>query len=174
MQPHEQQAYELLITHKENIKQVLNIGVVSLPDATIRFLEKLNVNPKITYLEIFEENCKRVKLQRPDIHFVQGDVRNIKNLIHDKFDLIVWWHGPEHIYEHELVDTILNIESLLNTNGVIILGSPDGWLEQHNDDGNLHNDHYSGPDCNFYRSLNYEAHRVWDGSHWCSVAYKKV
>ena len=172
MQPHEYKAYELVISHKDNIKKVLNIGFVSLPDVTFRILNALNINPELTYLEIFDKNYERGKLQYPTINFVHGDVRNIKNLIHDKFDLIVWWHGPEHIYEHELVDTIANIETLLTTNGVIILGSPDGWQEQHNDDGNVHNDHYSGPDSDFYKSQNYEVYREW-APLWSLIAYKQ-
>jgi len=173
MQTHELKALELVTPHREHIKKVLNIGFVNLPDMSIRIAQSLGINPEFTYLEIFESNYERGKLQCPEHKFVHGDVRNIKNLIQDKFDLIVWWHGPEHIYEHELVETISNIESLLNDGGAIILGSPDGWLEQHNDDGNEHNDHFSGPDTAFYESLHYEVHREW-APLWCLIAYKKL
>jgi SAM-dependent methyltransferase len=171
--PHEQKAYELLIPHRETIKKVLNIGFVNLPDTSVRFAGSLNINPEFTHLEIFERNYENGKRQYPTHKFVNGDVRNIRNLIQDKFDLIVWWHGPEHIYENELVPTIINIESLLNDGGVVILGSPDGFQEQHNDDGNEHNDHFSGPDSEFYESLGYESHKVFVPP-MSLVAYKQV
>jgi hypothetical protein len=173
MQSHEQKAYELLIPHKDNIKSVLNIGFVNLPDASIRIVNALGIDPEFNHLEIFETNCENGKRQYPTHNFILGDVRNIKTLIQRKFDLIIWWHGPEHIYENELVPTITDIESLLNDNGVIILGSPDGWQEQYADDGNVHNDHVSGPDSDFYKSLNYTAYREW-APLWSLIAYKQV
>lgn len=180
LQGHEQTAYELLSNHKDKINSVLNIGIVNLPHKMheitpcVRLLEKNGINPKITHLEIFQRNCDIGKIKYPTHNFIQGDVRNIKNLVNEKFDLIFWWHGPEHIYEHELIPTISDIETFLNDGGVIILGSPDGWQEQHNDDGNIHNDHYSGPDTDFYKGIGYDVYRVWDDAFWSLVAYKKV
>ena len=53
MQSHEQKAYELLIPHKDNIKSVLNIGFVNLPDASIRIVNALGIDPEFNHLEIF-------------------------------------------------------------------------------------------------------------------------
>jgi hypothetical protein len=177
---HEQKAFDLLQNEKENIKNVLNIGIVNLPhkmyeiDTLVRVIQGLNINPNITHLEIFERNCQVGRSKYPNHSFINGDVRNIKELTNEKFDLIFWWHGPEHVYENELVKTITDIETKLNNNGVIILGSPDGWQEQHNDDGNIHNDHYSGPDTAFYESIGYDVYRVRVEPFWTLVAYKKI
>jgi len=172
-QLHEQKMYELLIPHKEHIKKVLNIGFVNLPDASVRVINALGINSEFTHLEIFETNFNSGKKQYPHHNFVLGDVRNIKNLLKDKFDLIVWWHGPEHIYEHELISTIAAIETLSNENGVIILGSPNGWQEQYGLDGNIHNDHVSGPDSDFYQNIGYESHVV-NVPPLAIVAYKVI
>lgn len=178
MQGHVKKAFELLIKDKEKIKNVLNIGIVNHPDKMYEkdtisiILDGLNIKPSVTHLEIFQRNCEVGRKKYPDHTFVNGDVRNIENLLNDKFDLIIWWHGPEHIYENELVDTISKIESLLTNDGIIILGSPNGWQEQHNDDGNVHNDHYSGPDTEFYQSLNYDVYKEWDDAFWSLIAYK--
>jgi hypothetical protein len=179
MQGHERKAFELLIPLKENIKKVLNVGIVNLPhkmyeiDTVVRILQHLNITPNVTHLEIFERNCEIGKQKYPTNKFVQGDVRNVQTLIQEKFDFIFWWHGPEHVYEHELIPTITALESLLEQGGVIILGSPNGWQEQHNEDGNIHNDHYSGPDTPFYQSLGYEVYKEWDDAFWSLIAYKR-
>lgn len=179
MKNHETKAYNLLLNDKENFKNVLNIGIVNLPDKMyeidtfVRIMQNLNINPSVTHLEIFKRNCDIGLSKYPNHRFINGDVRNILQLTNEKYDLIFWWHGPEHIYENELITTIQNVESLLNKNGVIILGSPDGWQEQHNDDGNIHNDHYSGPDTEFYKNLGYDVYRECD-TLWSLIAYKKI
>jgi len=45
-----------------------------------------------------------------------------------KYDIIFWWHGPEHIEKTQLKDTFEKIESL--SNKYIILGCPYGKYEQ--------------------------------------------
>ena len=170
-QLHEQRAYELVIPHKDQIHRVLNIGFVNLPEVSIRITEALGITPEFTHLEIFESNALRGQQQRPDHKIIHGDVRKILDLDLGTFDLIVWWHGPEHIYEHELVQALQDIETLLTPNGAVILGSPDGWQEQHDLDGNVHNDHLSGPDTAFYTSLGYASYAV-DVPPMSLVAYK--
>lgn len=180
MQGHERKAYELLIPYKELIKKVLNVGIVNQLhkmyeiDTVVRILQHLNITPDLTHLEIFERNVEVGKVKYPTNKFIHGDVRNVKNLVNDKYDFIFWWHGPEHVYEHELVETIANLESCLAPNGIIVLGSPNGWQEQHNEDGNIHNDHYSGPDTEFYQSQGYEVFKEWDDAFWSLIAFKKV
>lgn len=171
MQAHELEAVKVLEPHRGEIRRVLNIGFVSLPDAAVRIVEALGGTSEFTHLEIFPANLARGLAARPGDRFIQGDVREISGLDLGLFDLIVWWHGPEHIYPHELAPTIQSLEALVAPGGAIILGSPDGWQSQTNDDGNLHNDHVSGPDTEFYQSLGYQVHRVW-APLWSLVAYK--
>jgi hypothetical protein len=171
MQAHEQQAMELIRPYKDSIHRVLNIGFVSLPDATVRIVESLGITAEVLHLEIWAANLARGQQSRPEHLFLLGDVRQIPSLELGLFDLIVWWHGPEHIYPQELVQAIRGLEQSLTEQGHIILGSPDGWQAQTNDDGNQHNDHVSGPDTEFYQSLGYQVHRVW-APLWSLVAYK--
>ena len=48
----------------------------------------------IKYLKKFYENV------------IQGDVREIDKIISKFYDVIVWWHGPEHIEKEKLESTL--------------------------------------------------------------------
>ena len=47
-----------------------------------------------------------------------------KKNVSDKFDLVIWWHGPEHVEEENLANTLSNLERICNN--AVILGLPDG------------------------------------------------
>lgn len=81
---------------------------------------------KITVFEIFEENINYLKQIPWLTEVIHGDVRTIK--LENKYDIIFWWHGPEHIYEQDLPSVVNKLESYCNN--LIIMGCPWGRYEQ--------------------------------------------
>ena len=58
-------------------------------------------------------------------HVVEGDVREIDDLgLAVGYDVVMWFHGPEHIQRHEFEPTLAKLEDL--TVGLIVLGAPWG------------------------------------------------
>jgi hypothetical protein len=74
---------------------------------------------KIDILEIWPYNVDFLRAQNYSV--ILGDVRYIKNHIKQKYDVAVWWHGPEHIKKEELENTLKEIESI---SSLVVLGCP--------------------------------------------------
>ena len=75
---------------------------------------------------------------------VRGDVRFVESLFSGSgiiFDVVLWWHGPEHIDKWELGLTLEALES--KTNKMVILGCPFGKYPQDAVDGNIFEIHRS-------------------------------
>jgi len=93
---------------------------------------------KITMLEAFEENVNFLK-QIPWItNVIHGDVRYKE--IEEKFDIIFWWHGPEHVSEVELPIVVKKLESICNN--MVVMGCPWGIYEQNNNPYGSYNNPY--------------------------------
>ena len=86
---------------------------------TDRFLK---AGYKIDCLEIYEPNAEYWKTQKTFNNIIIGDVRNIDTLVKDKYDVVVWWHGPEHIPKVDVYQTFLKIEDI--TNELIVSAGP--------------------------------------------------
>jgi hypothetical protein len=92
-------------------------------------------------LEIWPENCAHYADSELVAHVVQGDVRDIDNLElpHSQYDIVMWWHGPEHVQADELDATIATLER--RAGRVVVLGSPWGKWPQGAYGGNPHEAH---------------------------------
>jgi hypothetical protein len=65
----------------------------------------------ITYIEIFEGY--REKFKNREYKIIAGDIREIDNVItNGEFDLICWFHGPEHIKNEEMPQTFDKLRKL--------------------------------------------------------------
>ena len=97
---------------------------------------------KVTVIEIFEANVAFLQEKFADykINIMQGDVRNVDNLVPtDMFDVCFWWHGPEHVSRGEVDDILARLER--QTKSLIVLGMPYGHYEQGSEYGNDHECH---------------------------------
>lgn len=99
---------------------------------------------EIDVLEIWEPNIKELlklnkkyKIFRNIIH---ADIMNngLENHL-GKYDVVMFWHGPEHIKPKFLPLLISKLESL--TKHFVIMASPIGQYEQGPVDGNEHETH---------------------------------
>jgi len=117
-------------------KSVLNVGA-----RTDRFdygKEFGKSGYEITVLEPFFQNVLFLRTV-PEIHnVIQGDVRNLNGFIEEEktFDIVFWWHGPEHVGESDLRNVLPELEKICNH--LIVLGCPWGDYPQ----GPLHNNPY--------------------------------
>jgi hypothetical protein len=180
--PHHYEFLKLLKQNDRylNIGSVLNVGMncdsgkLSQKDILeIVFFDELGVyDIDVTVVEAFAPYCENGPKKYPEFNFVNCDVVEVDKYVHRKFDLVLWWHGPEHIKEEFLVPTIKKLERL--SNKYVVLGSPEGWHEQGSDRDNHFDSHLSGPDSAFYRSLGYESYWVMDPVFKSTLAFKEI
>lgn len=113
---------------------------------------------KIVILEAFEENYKFLmeKFEARDSSYgvVWGKVQDVKKLQLGTFDVVFFWHGPEHLQESEIAPTLGNLEDICNH--VVVCGMPFGFYEQGPEYGNhfeVHQSHIYPP---FLERLGYK------------------
>lgn len=107
---------------------------------------------KVTLLEAWGPNCLKYK-NHPMIDGVINCTIQSFGVKH-RWDLTVWWHGPEHIKKEDLAPTIFNIESL--TGRLILLACPWGRYEEGEMHGNPFEVHRASLYEEDFRSLGYD------------------
>jgi len=125
-------------------KSVLNIGA-----RTSRFnygQEFREAGYNITVLEPFKPNVEYLRTLLWIHEVIQGDVRDLKVFKEreQKFDVVFWWHGPEHVIEEDMIKVIPELEKICNH--LVVLGCPWGHCPQgeiHNNPWEKHIGHYS-------------------------------
>lgn len=91
-----------------------------------------------------------------------------------KYDIVMWWHGPEHLLRDEIVYTLNHIERMANK--YVILACPWGKYEQGTTDGNIHENHTKHWYPQEFNRLGYKTNTIGKvdvpGSNL--LAYKKI
>lgn len=94
----------------------------------------------ITVLEIFPKNVDYLAGQGWWV--VCGNAQEAKKVLGDcVYDVVVWWHGPEHITKEELPDAIDGLWSLAKR--LLIVGCPEGKSPKGPESGNPYQAHKS-------------------------------
>jgi len=100
---------------------------------------------KIDVLEIFEPNVKALEImnRRWKIFnkIMLGDVRKVEEILQHRYDVIVFWHGPEHLDLLDFVPTMKKLEDFAKR--LLICGCPWGDYPQGPVKGNVHEKHVS-------------------------------
>jgi len=106
---------------KNYYKSILNIGAG--PNRFDYSDEFKQAGYDVTVMEYYQDNCDNLKISMPWLkNIICGDVKNIN--LSEKYDVVFWWHGPEHLLSDDISPTVMNLERLCNK--VIILGCPWG------------------------------------------------
>jgi len=94
---------------------------------------------KIDILEPFKGNCDyyRGVIGINKVH--QGTIQKFITPI--KYDIVFWWHGPEHVTKEDLEISLKNMESMAKF--LVVLGSPWGKNDQEQIYGNPLEKHVS-------------------------------
>jgi len=120
--------------------------------------EFLKKKYKIDILEVFEPNVLHLKKIEWIDNVFQEDVRKVDNSVRKKYDIVFWWHGPEHIEKKDLSTTLAKLEQL--SNHLVVCGCPWGEFEQ----GALYNNpnerHLSALLPEDFQKLNYQTSTI--------------
>lgn len=108
-------------------------------------------NYEITVLEAFDKNVNYLKNIDWIKEVIHGDVTDID--VGEKYDIVFWWHGPEHIKENQLNDTITKLERYANV--AVVLGCPWGLFPQKALHNNPFEIHVSHNDYQIFEDLGY-------------------
>tara|TARA_R110000824_G_scaffold303001_1_gene490797 strand:- start:2646 stop:3197 length:552 start_codon:yes stop_codon:yes gene_type:complete len=156
------------------ISSWLNIGFRNWTDPRshwwVKLCEENNIDWKIT--EIFKPNVDdSIAAGCPPDQICQGDIMNTDS--YDSADLLIFWHGPEHIIKEDFLAKLPEIEK--KAKKLIIFGMPDGFLPQGECYGNEWEEHVSGWTKEDWHTLGYKTLLVegsGPGNH--ITAYKEV
>ena len=83
-------------------------------------LDSMDLKHTIKGVDFNTERLEKVKKRFPDVNIGQIDIVN--DILDEKFDLIIFNHVLEHIREDE--KALNNLHSILDANGLILLGVP--------------------------------------------------
>ena len=113
---------------------LLYIGA-RLPDGLRGIQELRNAGYAVTILEVWPDNVR--KLLEAGFDATQGDV------LFDgtRFDVVFWWHGPEHVEKSELPQVAAGLKEI--SRRLLVTGCPWGRYEQGEEYGNPHERHVS-------------------------------
>lgn len=97
---------------------------------------------RVVVIEAFRENADFVRsaYEGRGVRVIQGDVRGVAGLVGgERFDVSLFWHGPEHLTAAEAPGVIRALESV--TNRLVVLGMPHGVSHQGSEYGNDYERH---------------------------------
>jgi len=152
-------------------KTVLYVGAKS---SHFRFGQEFrNAKYEISILEPFKPNVDYLKTVPWLTEVFEGDIRDLSVFIEkkQKFDIVFWWHGPEHISEQELMSVLPNLEKICNHK--VVLGCPWGEYPQDAIGGNPYEVHVSALSYDVFEEFGYNVECLGTknvpGSHITSV-----
>lgn len=176
-QEQEESRWGLII---RNIPEVLvmkgHILYVGGSPGKIQLVNKLIDNYTIDLLEVHFPNFIAISKEGVFDRCVWGDVRDIDRLSiwqPKKYDITIWWHGPEHVRNYEMVMTLKKLEHI--TESLILLGCPYGKYEQGEIKGNIYERHFQALYPDEFVALGYEVSHIGEpdsGPESCLIAWK--
>jgi len=155
---------KMTVTEKDRLKQIRGL----IPDVfEYKSLLYIGASPnraellsafeaagyRILILEAWGDNARILAQRGHDV--VHGDVRQIGKHISGKYDIVLWWHGPEHLSLIEAGFVLGRLEAYANI--MVVAGSPHGKYEQGAVDGNPHEKHLCELYPDSFRSIGWKA-----------------
>lgn len=158
------------------IASLLNVGFHDYQDIRNRWWIDICRANNIDWhiLEIYPPNVENYKKHAPpaDRHRITlGNLRDIAALFQCKFDVVMHWHGPEHLEKDEFLTILPDIIS--RTGRLAIFGCPNGREEQGQAYGNPFEEHLSFWTCADFHRLGFSTHTVADKVPGHITAFKK-
>ena len=111
-------------------------------------------------LEIYKNNVEFADMyfkgRKYPVLVEHGDVLVCDKIFRKKcFDVSMWWHGPEHLEKNRIPIALEALEKI--TKKLVILGFPNGYLEQDEVYGNPYEMHVSDPDEKYIQQFGYKS-----------------
>jgi hypothetical protein len=115
---------------------------------------------RIDIIEIWPENIAGLKAwnqKKKNVKkFYCADIR--KFIPASKYDVIMWWHGPEHVRIEELRDILAHLE--WSARHLVILASPWGDVAQEIDSKNPFEEHLAALYPKTWSGFGYKSHAI--------------
>lgn len=152
-----------------NYKTLLYIGAKVVEKSKARWggmmmLPKFaEVGYFIDILEAWPNNVLKLQAlnaeKRVFKHIIKGDIRNIDMLIRKtKYDIVMWYHGPEHVQENEVIPILQKLEE--HANKMVIIACPWGIYKKGKVGGNAYEAHTSHLYPELFESIKWETDTI--------------
>lgn len=157
---------------------LLNVGANRIRFEMLDDLHR--VGRRVTLLEIWPANAGHYKGDRRIERVALGDVCRLDDLRADPaqglgtFDVVLWWHGPEHIDRDDLAATVTQLERAAER--LVILGCPWGVYPQGEFMGNPHDAHRASLYPDDFLKLGYDVATIGQADHpdGSIIAWKRI
>jgi len=151
------------MSYEERVRSLLRTDESILHQQTLLYvgarertqLLELFVDAKfrITVLEAWAPNCALLR-KRQDIHeIIQADISELVTKTDRAWDVVLWWHGPEHVESQLLRRTLQDIKKIARY--MVVLGCPWGIYPQDSLYSNPYEVHVSHLYPEFFKELGY-------------------
>jgi hypothetical protein len=118
---------------------LLYIGA-RLPDGLRGIPELKEAGYEVTILEVWPKNV--AALREAGWNVIEGSAQDAPEILAGRrFDVVFWWHGPEHVVKKELPKVIDGLKEI--TGRILVTGCPWGEYDQPPLCGNPHERHVS-------------------------------
>ena len=135
-------------------ESLLYIGAADYRQETLGLFIKKGYD--YTILEIWEPNVEWLRKRFKNV--VKGDVRDVSSLGLGLFDVVMWWHGPEHVKENEITPILDKLKRM--TKKVLVTANPWGIYESGLQRGNPHESHLSYLYPGFFKKLGWQTNSI--------------
>ena len=102
--------------------------------------ELIAAGRQVTILEAYEPNAAHYRQKFGQDRVIHGDIRDLCKLTAERYSVIFWWHGPEHVTREDLPAILATIESRAD---LVVLGCPWGAYPQKDVGRNRYEKHLS-------------------------------
>lgn len=121
-------------------QSVLYIG--ASPARQILAKEFRDHGAHIDLVEVWPPNVEALSKTHTAVfdNFILGDVRRLGEVIKKQYDVVVWWHGPEHVTKEEFEPTLQSLRQFATR--LVVTACPHGDFPQGEYGGNKFETHY--------------------------------
>lgn len=121
-------------------KTVLYIGASPLRQILAK--EFKDHGASIDLVEVWPVNLQSLRTTHANVfdNFILGDVRKLDQVIKKTYDVVCWWHGPEHVLPSEFEETLQALKPFAKH--LIITACPHGNFPQGAYGGNEFETHH--------------------------------
>jgi len=144
------------------IPDILDYKTLLYIGARRRLAQMLGLFIKASYtidiLEIWRPNLQALKEMDGIRKVIEGDVRNILGMKLPSYDIVMWWHGPEHIQWRELYSVLKNLHML--SKKYAIIAGPWGFSPQGAKKGNIYERHITSLYPDTFKALGWEVDTI--------------
>jgi hypothetical protein len=149
------QRWDQLIRNVPEIKEGKTCLYIGARKNRFQFEHQLKtLGYSITVLEAFQPNVEYLRSMGKEV--IEADITKYET--GRKWDLVMWWHGPEHINRLLLPGTVKKLEKMANK--FIIMGCPYGYCKQDALHGNEYEIHRSALYIEDFLYLGYNAEAI--------------